>query len=57
MKKNLFLIFALLALTTFVFAEMKIGIINPQVVLQNSIKGKEAIERLKTLQLVQAKKI
>jgi len=56
MKKNLFLIFALVALTTFVFAEIKIGIINPQVVLQNSTKGKEAIERLKTLQLSKQKK-
>jgi len=56
MKKNLFLIFALVALTTFVFAEIKIGIINPQVVLQNSVKGKEAIERLKSLQLSKQKK-
>jgi outer membrane protein len=56
MKKNLFLIFALIALTTFVFAEIKIGIINPQVVLQNSVKGKEAIERLKSLQLSKQKK-
>lgn len=56
MKKNLFLIFALIALTTFVFAEIKIGIINPQVVLQNSVKGKQAIERLKTMQLSKQKK-
>ena len=56
MKKNLFLIFALIALTTFVFAEVKIGIINPQVVLQNSVKGKQAIERLKTMQLAKQKK-
>jgi outer membrane protein len=56
MKKNLFLIFALVALTTFVFAEVKIGIINPQEVLQNSLKGKEAIERLKSMQLSKQKR-
>ena len=56
MKKNLFLIFALVALTTFAFAEFKIGIINPQAVLQNSSKGKEVIERLKSLQLAKQKK-
>lgn len=56
MKKNLFLIFALVALTTFVFAEIKIGIINPQLVLQNSVKGKEAIERLKSMQLSKQKR-
>jgi outer membrane protein len=55
MKKNLFVILALLALTAFAFAEFKIGIINPQVVLQNSIKGKEAIGRLKALQLSKKK--
>jgi outer membrane protein len=56
MKKKLFLIFALLALSTFVFSEVKIGIINPQMVLQNSIKGKEAIERLKAVQISEQKK-
>ena len=56
MKKNLFLIFALLALTTFVFSEVKIGIINPQVVLQNSVKGKEVIERLRSLRMTKQKK-
>lgn len=56
MKKNLFLIFALVALTTFAFAEFKLGIINPQAVLQSSSKGKEAIERLKSLQLAKQKK-
>jgi outer membrane protein len=56
MNKKLFLIFTLLALTTFVFSEVKIGIINPQMVLQNSIKGKEAIERLKTVQISEQKK-
>jgi len=55
MKKNLFLSFALLALTTFVFSEVKIGIINP-LVLQDSIKGREAVERLKSLQLSKQKK-
>ena len=56
MKKKLFLIFALLALTTFVFAEVKIGIINPQVVLQNSTKGKAVIERLRSLNMSKQKK-
>lgn len=56
MKKNLFLIFSLVVLSAFVFAEIKIGIINPQVVLQNSAKGKETIERLKSLQLSKQKK-
>ncbi len=56
MKKNLFLIFALVVLTTFAFAEFKLGIINPQAVLQSSSKGKEAIERLKSLQLAKQKK-
>ncbi|MCX6553592.1 MAG: OmpH family outer membrane protein [Candidatus Aminicenantes bacterium] len=55
MKKNLLLIVALLALTTFVFSEMKIGIINPQT-LQDSIKGKEASERLRSLLLSKQKK-
>jgi outer membrane protein len=56
MKKNLFLIFALVVLTPFAFAEFKLGIINPQAVLQSSTKGKEAIERLKSLQLAKQKK-
>jgi len=56
MKKNLLFIFALLALTAFVFAEVKIGIINPQSVLQNSIKGKEVIERLRSINLSKQKK-
>lgn len=56
MKKNLFLMFALLALTTFVFSEVKIGIINPQMVLQNSAKGKAVIERLRSLNMSKQKK-
>jgi len=56
MKKKMFLIFALLALTTFVFSEVKIGIINPQAVLQNSVKGKEVIERLRSLNMSKQKK-
>jgi outer membrane protein len=56
MKKNLFMVFALVVLSTFVFAEIKIGIINPQAVLQNSAKGKQAIERLRSLQLSKQKK-
>jgi outer membrane protein len=55
MKKNLFLILALLALSTFVFSEVKIGIINPQLVLQNSVKGKEVIERLRSLNMSKQK--
>jgi outer membrane protein len=56
MKKKLFLIFTLLALATFIFAEVKIGIINPQVVLQNSTKGKAVIERLRSLNMSKQKK-
>jgi outer membrane protein len=56
MKKKLFLIFALVVLTSFVFSEVKIGIINPQVVLQNSAKGKEVIERLRALNMSKQKK-
>jgi outer membrane protein len=56
MKKNLLLIVALVALSAFAFAEFKLGIINPQAVLQMSAKGKEAIERLKTIQLAKQKK-
>jgi len=55
MKKSLFSIFALLALTTFAVAETKIGIINPQLVLQNSVKGKQVIEKLRSLNLAKQK--
>lgn len=48
MKKFSLLLFTLLAVSFWLFPEIKIGIINPPVVLQNSIKGKEAINRLKT---------
>jgi outer membrane protein len=56
MKKNLFVILALFALSTFAYAEFKLGIINPQAVLQDSLKGKEAIGRLKTMQESNQKK-
>jgi outer membrane protein len=56
MKKSLLLFFALLAIATFAFAEMKIGIINPQLVLQNSIKGKEVVEKLRSLNMSKQKK-
>jgi len=56
MKQRVFLIFALLALSTFIFAETKVGIINPQLVLQNSVKGKEVIERLRSLNMTKQKK-
>ena len=56
MKKHLLLIAALVALSAFAFAEFKIGIINPQVVLQDSVKGKEAIGRLQALTVTKQKK-
>jgi outer membrane protein len=56
MKKTLFLVLALVALSAFAFAEFKLGIINPQAVLQTSIKGKEAIGRLQALQSSKQKK-
>ncbi|MBN2346198.1 MAG: OmpH family outer membrane protein [Candidatus Aminicenantes bacterium] len=56
MKKHLFVIVGLVVLGTFAFAEFKLGIINPQAVLQTSVKGKEAIERLKSMSLSKQKK-
>lgn len=56
MKKHLLLIVAVLALSAFAFAEFKVGIINPQSVLQGSVKGKEAIGRLQALQAAKQKK-
>ncbi len=56
MKKSLVVIFTLLTLTAFIYAEVKIGIINPQAVLQNSVKGKQVIERLRTLNVSKQKK-
>lgn len=56
MKKRVILTFALLGLAAFVFAETKVGIINPQIVLQNSVKGKEVIERLRSLNMSKQKK-
>jgi Skp family chaperone for outer membrane proteins len=50
------LIAALIVLSAFAFAEFKLGIINPQAVLQSSAKGKEAIGRLQTMQLEKQKK-
>ncbi|HOW43767.1 MAG TPA: OmpH family outer membrane protein [Candidatus Aminicenantes bacterium] len=56
MKKQLLLIVAVLALSAFAFAEFKVGIINPQAVLQGSVKGKEAIGRLQAMQAAKQKK-
>jgi outer membrane protein len=56
MKKTTLLILALVILGTFAFAEFKLGVINPQLVLQNSLKGKEAIGRLQALQLSKQKR-
>ncbi len=56
MKKTLFMVLALVALSAFAFAEFKLGIINPQAVLQSSTKGKEAIGRLQALQSTKQKK-
>jgi len=56
MKKTLILVLALVALSAFAFAEFKLGIINPQAVLQTSAKGKEAIARLQALQSAKQKK-
>ncbi len=56
MKKRLVLILSLIALSTFAFAEFKLGVINPQAVLQASTKGKEAIGRLQALQLTKQKR-
>jgi outer membrane protein len=46
MKKFIFCIFACLILSGFAFAEVKIGFVNPQYVLQNTIKGREVMEKI-----------
>jgi len=56
MKKFPELLFALLTMSFWLFPEVKIGIINPPIVLQNSIKGKEAISRLKAFAETNQKK-
>jgi outer membrane protein len=55
MKKSLILTAAILAGTAFLAAETKVGIINPQAVLQASVKGKEVIVKLQELEQAKGK--
>jgi len=50
MKKTLVSLAALAAFTALVYAETKIGVINPQLVLQKSAKAQEKVERLRVLE-------
>ncbi len=56
MKKALIAMVALMALSALALAEVKLGIINSPLVLQNSIKGKEVISKLNALAQVNQKK-
>jgi len=55
MKKILIATAAVLAGAAFLAAETKIGIINPQAVLQASVKGKEVIGKLQQQEQAKAK--
>jgi len=49
MKKQLGVLVAMIMLTGLTLAADKIGYVNPADILQNSIKGKEVVSRLKSL--------
>ena len=49
MKKTLILILSVLLLSLFVFSELKIGVINPQKVIENTVRGKQIIAKFNTL--------
>lgn len=49
MKKTLILIMMMLALSWFVFSEVKIGVINAQKVIQETKKGKEITAKLEKI--------
>lgn len=49
MKKRVFLAFTILTMSLFVFAEVKIGVINAQQVIMNTKKGKEVTSKLEKL--------
>ena len=49
MKKRIVLFIALLTVSLFVFAEVKIGVINAQKVIQETKKGREITQRLERL--------
>lgn len=49
MKKKLILIFSIIALSLFVFSELKVGVINPQKVIENTKRGKQIIEKFNKL--------
>lgn len=49
MKKTLVLIFTIFTLGAFIYAETKIGVINPEQVILNTIRGKQVKQRLEKL--------
>ncbi len=49
MKKTLVLIFTIFTLGAFIYAETKIGVINPQQVILNTIRGKQVKQKLEKL--------
>jgi len=57
MKKQVILVFTILTLSLFVFAEVKIGVINAQQVIMNTKKGKEVTSRLEKLGQGKQKKV
>jgi len=49
MKKTLTFVFVILIAGLYVHAEMKIGVIDPQKVVQNTTRGKEVMKKLENL--------
>jgi outer membrane protein len=56
MKKVLITIAVLIAFSMLAWCETKVAVVNPQQILQQSLKGKAAIERLNTLTQSKAKR-
>jgi outer membrane protein len=50
MKKTIILMMAIFLLSVFAFSEIKIGVINPQKIMDNTKKGLEVQKRLQKLQ-------
>lgn len=47
MIKKLFVLFVMLSFSLVIFAEVKIGVVNPAYVLENTTKGKRILDELK----------
>jgi outer membrane protein len=56
MKKTIILMMAIFLLSAFAFSEIKIGVINPQKIMDNTKKGLEVQKRLQNLQTEKRKK-